>query len=326
MHCLLTGAAGFVGSNLADALLAAGHTVLGVDNFYTGRRCNIEHLEGHAGWTFMECDISTSDAVKQLADAVIHSGHRLDRIYHLASPASPPHYQRDMVATLLTGSHGTHNMLVLAEQTGARFLYTSTSEIYGDPEVHPQPESYWGNVNTLGPRSCYDEGKRVGEAYCYAFAAQRGVQVRIARIFNTFGPRMDPADGRVVSNFILAGLRGESMKIYGTGKQTRSFMYVDDLVRGLVLLMESSAQAIPVNLGNPGEFTIEDWAMTVGLAVMKETGASEPVPIEYLEASADDPKQRKPVIERAGELLGWKPEVDVMEGVRKTIAYFKTQL
>lgn len=320
MHCLLAGAAGFVGSNLADALLAAGHTVLGVDNFYTGRRCNIEHLEGHEGWTFMECDISTADAVEYLLTAL--NGSQLDRIYHLASPASPPHYQRDMVATLLTGSHGTHNMLVLAEQTGARILYTSTSEIYGDPEVHPQPESYWGNVNTLGPRSCYDEGKRVGEAYCYAFAAQRCVQVRIARIFNTFGPRMDPADGRVVSNFILAGLRGESMKIYGTGKQTRSFMYVDDLVRGLVLLMESSAQCVPVNLGNPGEFTIEDWAMYVGLVIMKETGASEPAPIEYLEASADDPKQRKPVIDRAMKLLGWKPEVDVMEGVRKTIAYF----
>lgn len=320
MRCLLTGAAGFVGSNLADALLAAGHTVIGVDNFYTGRRCNIEHLDGCNGWQFIECDISTADAVEKLEAAC----GKIDRIYHLASPASPPHYQRDMVATLLTGSHGTYNMLALAERTGARILYTSTSEIYGDPEVHPQPESYWGNVNTLGPRSCYDEGKRVGEAYCYAFAAQRGVQVRIARIFNTFGPRMDPADGRVVSNFILAGLRGEPMKIYGTGKQTRSFMYVDDLVRGLILLMESQAQAVPVNLGNPGEFTIEDWAMTVGLVIMKETGAAAPAPIEYLEASADDPKQRKPVIDRAAELLGWKPEVDVMEGVRKTIAYFKS--
>ena len=322
MHCLVTGAAGFVGSNLVDALLAAGHTVIGVDNFYTGRRCNLAHLEsGAAKWRFIEADISVAGALNE-ADL-----GPIDRIYHLACPASPPHYQRDMVQTLLTGTHGTYNMLALAERLGARLLYTSTSEIYGDPEVHPQPETYWGNVNTLGPRSCYDEGKRVGEAYCYAFAKQRGSQVRIARIFNTFGPRMDPADGRVVSNFILAALRGEAMQIYGDGSQTRSFMYVDDLVRGLIALMESGDEVncTPVNLGNPQEYTIRAWAEIVGRLIVEEKGVV-PVPIKCIAASADDPKQRKPDIRRAKELLDWEPVVPVLEGVRKTVAYFASTL
>jgi UDP-glucuronate decarboxylase len=317
MHILVTGAAGFVGSNLVDALLEQGHSVVGVDNFYTGRSVNLAHLASNPRFTFLEVDISKANVFE----------NSYDRIYHLACPASPPHYQRDMVKTLLTGSHGTYNMLKMAEEKGARILYTSTSEIYGDPEIHPQPESYWGNVNTLGPRSCYDEGKRVGESYCYAFAKQRGVQVRIARIFNTFGPRMDPADGRVVSNFILAALRGEPMKVYGDGKQTRSFMYVDDLVRGLIALMESddSLCAVPVNLGNPQEYTINEWVELVGKAVLEFKGSHFSERVQkaiHLEASADDPRQRKPDITRAKETLNWEPVVPILDGLLKSITYF----
>jgi UDP-glucuronate decarboxylase len=309
MRILVSGAAGFVGSNLVDTLLEQGHSVIGVDNFYTGRPVNIAHLEHNPAFTFIEADISKPFSIDG----------PLDRIYHLACPASPPHYQRDMVQTLLTGSHGTYNMLKLAEETGARLLYTSTSEIYGDPEVHPQPETYWGNVNTVGPRSCYDEGKRVGESYCYAFS-QRGLEVRIARIFNTFGPRMDPADGRVVSNFILAALKGQPMIIYGDGTQTRSFMYVDDLVRGLLALMESNVR-VPVNLGNPQEYTIQEWAEVVGNRVAARTQTR--VSVNYMEASVDDPKQRKPDITRAKELLDWEPRIPVMEGLERTITYFQ---
>jgi UDP-glucuronate decarboxylase len=318
MRCVVTGGAGFVGSHLVDALITAGHEVIVIDNLHTGSWHNVSDLEDYCNFTFIEGDVKDD----------IDIPGQVDRIYHLACPASPPHYQEDMVKTLLTSTHGTYNMLKLAKEKNARLLFTSTSEIYGDPLVHPQPESYWGNVNTLGPRSCYDEGKRCAEAYCYSFANQHNLQVRIARIFNTFGPRMNPEDGRVVSNFILAALRGEPLKIYGDGTQTRSFMYVDDLVRGLVLLMESdeSMNCVPVNLGNPVEYTIRSWAETVINEVNKFKGVNENTGIECIEASVDDPKQRKPDITRAFEKLGWKPEVDVLDGVRKTIKYFSTCL
>jgi UDP-glucuronate decarboxylase len=316
MRCLVTGGAGFVGSHLVDALITAGHDVLVVDNLHTGFWNNVKHLEGYCNFSFMEADVAEE----------LHIDGPIDRIYHLACPASPPHYQEDMVKTLLTSTHGIYNILSLAKDKGAKILFTSTSEIYGDPLVHPQPETYWGNVNTLGPRSCYDEGKRCAEAYCYAFANQHNLQVRIARIFNTFGPRMNPEDGRVVSNFILAALRGESLKIYGDGKQTRSFMYVDDLVQGLMLLMESddSMNCVPVNIGNPVEYTIGNWAEIIIKEVNKFKSINNHVGIECIEASVDDPKQRKPDISRANEKLGWKPEVDVLQGVRQTIQYFSS--
>jgi UDP-glucuronate decarboxylase len=316
MRCLVTGGAGFVGSHLVDALITAGHDVIVLDNLHTGSWNNVKHLESYCNFSFMEADVTEE----------LHIDGPIDRIYHLACPASPPHYQEDMVKTLLTSTHGIYNILSLAKEKKSKVLFTSTSEIYGDPLVHPQPETYWGNVNTLGPRSCYDEGKRCAEAYCYAFANQHNLQVRIARIFNTFGPRMNPEDGRVVSNFILAALRGESLKIYGDGKQTRSFMYVDDLVRGLMLLMESDdyMNCVPVNLGNPVEYTIGDWAEIIIEEVNKYTSIDNHVGIECIEASVDDPKQRKPDISRANEKLGWKPEVDVLQGVRQTIQYFSS--
>lgn len=311
MQCLVTGAAGFVGSHLVDALLAAGHTVTGLDSYYTGRKENLAHLADHPRFSMCEGDVTCPSP--KLYET------KWDRIYHLACPASPPHYQRDQVHTLRTSTHGVYNLLEVARQTGARFLFTSTSEIYGDPQVHPQPETYWGHVHTLGPRSCYDEGKRVGESYCFAFAHQHGTQVRIARIFNTFGPRMDPKDGRVVSNFILAALRDEPLQIYGTGAQTRSFMYVDDLVRGLIQLMESDLQCVPVNLGNPKEYTIADWAVFISQQVHSDAAPR----IEYCEAAVDDPKQRKPDITRAAAHLGWEPRVAIEDGVAATIAYFR---
>lgn len=316
MRCIVTGGAGFVGSHLVDALITAGHDVIVIDNLHTGSWNNLKHLEGYCNFSFIEADVAEE----------LHIEGSVDRIYHLACPASPPHYQEDMVKTLLTSTHGIYNILSLAKEKGAKVLFTSTSEIYGDPLVHPQPESYWGNVNTLGPRSCYDEGKRCAEAYCYAFVHQHNLQVRIARIFNTFGPRMNPEDGRVVSNFILAALRGEALKIYGDGKQTRSFMYVDDLVRGLMLLMESddSMNCIPVNLGNPVEYTINSWADTIIDEVSKVTGVFENKGIHYMDAAVDDPRQRKPDISRASARLGWKPEKNVLDGVRETIRYFSS--
>jgi len=304
---LVTGGAGFVGSNLVDVLMQQGHIVYVMDNLFTGKRKNIEHWIGHPNFAFFQHD-------------VIHPFFiECDQIYHLACPASPPHYQYNQIKTIKTSTMGTLNMLGLAKRVKARLLFTSTSEIYGDPEVHPQPETYWGHVNTLGPRSCYDEGKRVSETMCYAYSQDCGVETRIVRIFNTYGPRMDPYDGRVVSNFIIQALQGKPITIYGTGSQTRSFQYVSDLVRGLIALMNSDYKG-PVNIGNPQEYTIKQFAEMI-------QGRINPnAPIVYKEASVDDPKQRRPDISLAKKVLNWEPRTDVNDGVSIAIKYFKNEL
>lgn len=305
---LITGGAGFVGSNLVDALMTQGHIVYVMDNLFTGKRKNIEHWIGHPNFTFHQHDVVFPFFVE------------VDEIYHLACPASPPHYQYNQIKTIKCSVQGTLNMLGLAKRVKARLLLTSTSEIYGDPEVHPQPETYWGNVNTLGPRSCYDEGKRVAETMCYCYAKECNVQVRIARIFNTFGPRMDPNDGRVVSNFIIQALKGIPLTVYGDGSQTRSFQYVSDLVQGLVALMNCEHNAYPINLGNPQEFTMIEFAQLIRSIISPNT------PIKHLPATQDDPKQRKPDITRAAEKLNWRPKTDVKDGVAKAIMYFRQEL
>ena len=304
---LVTGGAGFVGCHLVDALLLAGHEVTVVDNFFTGRKSNLEHWIGHENF-----ELINHDVVEPLYIEV-------DQIYHLASPASPPHYMYNPIKTIKTNSIGTLNMLGLAKRVHARMLLASTSEIYGDPEVHPQPETYWGHVNTIGPRSCYDEGKRVAETMCYAYAKQEGVEVRVARIFNTYGPRMHMNDGRVVSNFILQALQNQPVTIYGTGKQTRSFQYVSDLVNGLILLMNSNISQ-PVNIGNPEEHSIEEFAHLI----IKYVGSTSKV--VYQEKAEDDPQRRRPDISRAYKDVGWKPIVPLEIGLNKTIEYFAKEL
>lgn len=281
-----------------------------MDNLFTGKRKNIEHWMGHPNFAFFLHDVTQSFYIE------------CDEIYNLACPASPPHYQYNAIKTIKTSVLGTLNMLGLAKRVRAKLLLTSTSEIYGDPEVHPQPESYWGNVNTLGPRSCYDEGKRVAETMCYCYAEQHGVQVRIARIFNTYGPRMDPKDGRVVSNFIVQALQGTPLTVYGDGSQTRSFQYVSDLVQGLVALMNSpdAMCAVPVNLGNPDEYTIKEFAEIITKAVNPANT------IKYLPATQDDPKQRKPLITRAAEKLNWCPKTPLAEGIAKAVTYFAGEI
>lgn len=302
---IVTGGAGFIGTHLCRRLLRAGQTVVCVDNFVTGRRTNLELLQEWPAFTFVEHDV-----IQPLPDLP-----RADRIYHLASPASPPAYHQHQVETLRVNSEGTLRMLELAERDGATILYSSTSEVYGDPLKHPQAESYYGNVSPVGPRSMYDEAKRYGEALMVAFRRTRGVDIRIARIFNTYGPLMDPDDGRVVVNFIYQALRGEPLTVYGDGTQTRSFCYVDDLVGGLIRLMESD-YTYPVNLGNQDEFTILELADIV----RELTGSAAPLTFEPL--PGDDPKQRRPNISLAREVLGWAPHISLREGLAPTIESF----
>ena len=304
---LVTGGAGFLGSHLCERLLADGHEVLAVDNFYTGSRDNVAHLMENPRFSVLEHDVT-----KPLGLDV-----EVDQIFNLACPASPPHYQRDPIKTTLTSVLGVYNMLELARRTGAKILQASTSEVYGDPSMHPQPESYWGNVNPIGIRSCYDEGKRVAETLLFDFHRQYGIRIKVVRIFNTYGPRMDPEDGRVVSNFIVQALRGQDLTIYGDGTQTRSFCFVDDLVEGFVRFMATSDDVTgPINLGNTGEFTVAELAEKV---IAKVGGPSR---IVYRDLPSDDPKVRKPDITKARAVLGWEAKVALDEGLDKTIAYF----
>ncbi len=306
MRILITGAAGFLGSHLVDRFLAAGHRVVGVDNFITGTWTNLEHLEGREDFFFIEHDVSKP----------LYLAEKVDGILHFASPASPVDYLELPIQTLKVGSLGTYNSLGMAKQHGARFLLASTSEVYGDPQVHPQPESYWGHVNPIGPRGVYDEAKRFAEAITMAYHRYHKVDSRVVRIFNTFGPRMRPADGRVVSNFIVQALRGEPLTLYGDGGQTRSFCFVDDEVEGIFRLFFSDFND-PVNVGNPHEFTIQELAEMI----LEETGSGSE--LIRLPLPEDDPKVRQPDITRAREVLGWEPEIGLRDGLKKTIPYFR---
>jgi UDP-glucuronate decarboxylase len=303
---LVTGGAGFLGSHLIDRLLSRGDEVLCVDNLFTGSKRNIAHLAGHPRFEFIRHDVTFPLYVE------------VDQIYNLACPASPVHYQYDPVQTTKTSVHGAINMLGLAKRLGCRILQASTSEVYGDPAVHPQPEDYWGHVNPIGPRSCYDEGKRCAETLFFDYHRQHGLEIKVARIFNTYGPRMHPADGRVVSNFIMQALRGEPITLYGSGDQTRSFCYVDDLVDGLIRLMESPVEVTgPLNLGNPAELTIRRLAE---LIIEVTSSAST---LQFLPLPTDDPKQRQPDITRATSLLGWTPMAPLEAGLRATVEFFR---
>jgi UDP-glucuronate decarboxylase len=302
---LVTGGAGFIGSHLCKRLVEAGHDVLCVDNFYTGRRQNLYELLSNPRFELVRHDVCFPLYVE------------VDEIYNLACPASPIHYQFDPVQTTKTSVHGAINMLGLAKRVKAKILQASTSEVYGDPSVHPQTEDYWGNVNPIGPRSCYDEGKRCAETLFFDYRRQHNLGIKVARIFNTYGPRMHPRDGRVVSNFIVQALQNQDITVYGDGSQTRSFCYVDDLVEGLMRLMGTPEDVTgPINLGNPTEFTITQLA----LSVMELTNSSSR--IEYKTLPTDDPKQRQPNIQKAMELLDWKPIIQLKDGLKQTIAYF----
>ncbi len=306
---LVTGGAGFLGSHLCERLLADGADVLCVDNFFTGTKNNIAHLLGSPHFELMRHDVTFPLFVE------------VDEIYNLACPASPVHYQHDPVQTTKTSVHGAINMLGLAKRVKAKILQASTSEVYGDPSMHPQTEAYWGNVNPIGPRSCYDEGKRCAETLFFDYHRQGALEIKVARIFNTYGPRMHPNDGRVVSNFIVQALKGEEISIYGEGKQTRSFCYVDDLIEGFIRLMATGPEFTgPVNLGNPGEFTMLELAQQV----IELTGSSSKLVFKPL--PADDPMRRQPDISLAKAKLGWGPTVELKEGLTKTIAYFDNLL
>jgi len=302
---LVTGGAGFLGSHLCDRLIQEGHEVICVDNLFTGSKENIRHLMNHPNFEFIRHDITEPFTIE------------VDQIYNLACPASPPNYQYNPIKTAKTNVLGALNMLGLAKYLHARILQASTSEIYGNPTVHPQPETYWGNVNTIGLRSCYDEGKRMAETLFFDYHRENGVDIRVIRIFNTYGPRMDPYDGRVVSNFIVQALKKQDITIYGSGQQTRSFCYVDDLIEGMYRMMNCENFTGPVNLGNPGEFTMLELARKI----IELTGSSSK--LIFLPLPSDDPTQRKPVIELAKEKLDWTPKIALEEGLVKTIEYFR---
>lgn len=308
MRILITGGAGFLGSHLCDKLLAQKHEIVCLDNLFTGSKANIAHLLDHPNFEFVRHDVI--DPFK----------YEVDQIYNLACPASPPHYQFNPIKTTKTSVMGAINCLGLAKRVKARVFQASTSEVYGDPSVHPQPESYWGNVNPIGRRSCYDEGKRCAETLFFDYHRENKVDIRVVRIFNTYGPRMHPNDGRVVSNFIVQALKGENITVYGDGQQTRSFCYVDDLLEGFVRLMEQTDTVGPVNLGNPGEFTMLELAEQV----LKLTKSKSKIVHKAL--PADDPKQRRPDITLAKKYLKWEPKVPLAQGLKLTIDYFKTKV
>lgn len=306
---LVTGGAGFLGSHLIDRLLNQGHEVLCVDNLFTGTKRNIDHLHSHSRFEFLRHDVCFPLYVE------------VDEIYNLACPASPVHYQHDPVQTTKTSVHGAINMLGLAKRLKCKILQASTSEVYGDPAVHPQTEDYWGNVNPIGLRSCYDEGKRCAETLFFDYHRQHDLPIKVMRIFNTYGPRMHPNDGRVVSNFIMQALNGEPLTIYGVGSQTRSFCYVDDLIEGMVRLMNSDGSLTgPVNIGNPAEFTIRE----LGEKTIEKTGSTSK--LEFHRLPSDDPRQRRPDITKARQILGWEPKVELDEGLVPTIDYFRKLL
>ncbi len=306
---LVTGGAGFIGSHLCERLLTDGFEVICVDNYYSSTKDNIAHLLDHPRFEVIRHDVTFPLYVE------------VDQIFHLACPASPIHYQRDPVQTTKTAVHGSINMLGLAKRTGARILLTSTSEVYGDPQVHPQTEDYWGNVNPIGPRACYDEGKRAAETLFFDYRRQHNLDIKVVRLFNTYGPRMHPHDGRVVSNFIVSALNGTPLTVYGEGEQTRSFCYIDDLIQGLLAMMSSGPEVTgPINLGNPGEFTIKELANLV----LEETGSAST--IEHLPLPQDDPTRRQPDISRARAVLNWEPKIPLSEGLRQSVAYFRETL
>jgi len=308
-RALITGGSGFLGSHLCDRLLSRGQEVLCVDNLFTGQKRNVTHLHGNPKFEFLRHDVTFPLYAE------------VDQIWNLACPASPIHYQHDPVQTTKTSVHGAINMLGLAKRLGAKILQASTSEVYGDPSVHPQTEDYWGNVNPIGPRSCYDEGKRCAETLFFDYYRQHQLRIKVMRIFNTYGPRMHPDDGRVVSNFIVQALKGENITIYGDGQQTRAFCYVDDLIEGMVRLMDSGDDVTgPINIGNPGEFTM----LQLADAVLKLTSSKSK--LVKMPLPADDPKQRRPDITRAKAALGWEPKVQLEDGLKETIAYFRARL